>query len=226
MHAPHAAAAPGALPAAGRQYRPGHERPAGRHPEAPGRLRERRPRAPRRLSRHRQDHAGQGAGPLHRRPVQAGAVHARPPALGHPGRVDLRSAGPGLSLPPRAHLHRHPSRRRDQPRLAPHPVRAARGHGGRPDQRGRHHLPPRVAVLRHRHPESGGVPRHLSAARSADGPLRAAVRARLRGAGRRGGYSFGPGARPSHRRDRALSRHRRRGGRCGAARARSASAWS
>ena len=43
-----------------------------------------------------------------------------------------------LPLPPGAGLHEHPPRRRDQPRLAPHPVGAPRGDGGGPgDDRGR-----------------------------------------------------------------------------------------
>jgi len=42
-------------------------------------------------------------------------------------------------------------------------------------------LPAERAVLRHRHAESGRVPRHVPAARGTDGPVRAAVRARVCG---------------------------------------------
>src|SRR2546425_4230447 len=42
------------------------------------------------------------------------------------------------------------------------------------------------SLLRDRHAESGRVPRHLSAAGSADGPVRGAAEPGLRGAGGRG----------------------------------------
>ena len=60
------------------------------------------------------------------------------------------------------------------------------------------------AVLRDRHAEPGGVPGHLSAARGADGPLRDAVRPRLRAARRGGGDSHRAGRAPSPRRPQRL----------------------
>ena len=83
-----------------------------------------------------------------------------------------------------------------------------------------------AALLRDRDPEPGGVPRHLPAARGADGPLRAPVPAGLRRAGGRGGGPLRPGEAPSAGGPRALRVPGRRRRAPGRRRPRSGSATS
>ena len=72
-------------------------------------------------------------------------VHARPAADRRDRAVGLRPARAGVRVPARAGVHEHPARRRDQPRDAADPERAARGDGGAPDHGGRRVAPPRRA---------------------------------------------------------------------------------
>ena len=89
------------------------------------------PRARRGRARHRQDDSRQGAGALAGGQVLPHPVHARPAAHGHRRRHDLFRRERRLHLSPRSRLRQHRAGRRDQPRLAAHAVRAARGDGRR-----------------------------------------------------------------------------------------------
>ena len=95
--------------------------------------------------------------------------------------------GPGL-LPA-------PDGRRDQPRLAPHPVGAAAGDAGAPGGGGRRDPRPARALPRARHPEPDRAGGHLPAARGAARPLPAGG----------GGVLPGRGGRARH-----AARHHRR----------------
>ena len=86
-----------------------------------------------------QDHAGQGAGPVGGLHLQAHAVHAGPAAQRHHRRLHLQPEDAGVRVPPRAGHHADPAGRRDQPRHAQDPERAAGGHGGAAGDRGRRH---------------------------------------------------------------------------------------
>ena len=101
-------------------------------------------------------------------------------------------------------LHEHPVGRRDQPRLAAHAVGAARGDGGGPGQRGRGAARVAGVVFCDRHAEPGRVPRHLSAARGADGPVCDAIGPGLSDAGGGNGDARGAGAGASARADDGL----------------------
>ena len=95
-------------------------------------------------------------------------------------------------------------RRRDQPRDAQDPVRAARMHGGAPGHDRRHDLPDARPVPRHRHPEPDRVRGHVRAARGAARPVHAPPPARLPAADR--------GDRHPRRAEADASARRARGG--------------
>ena len=79
-------------------------------------------------------------------PFAAGAVHARPHAVGHHRLVGVRPAHRQLRLPARAGVHQPAARRRDQPGHAEDAGRPARGHAGAPGHRGGPHPPARAAL--------------------------------------------------------------------------------
>ena len=62
--------------------------------------------------------------------VLAGAVHARPDAIGRHRRIDLQPAHRRVRVPPGAGVHQRPARGRDQPRSPEDPGRAAGGDAG------------------------------------------------------------------------------------------------
>ena len=76
-----------------------------------------------------------------------------------------------LPLPARADLRQPRAGRRDQPRHAQDPVRAARGDAGAPGHRRPQPLPARPAVLRPRDPEPARDGGHLPPARGAARPV-------------------------------------------------------
>ena len=114
-----------------------------------------------------------------------------------------------VRVPPRAGVHEHPARRRDQPGDAEDPVGAVRGDGGGPGHRRRRDAPPAEAVSRPRHAEpdraGGDVPAPGGAAR----PLRDQDDARLPVARRRD-RDHRRAARPPPARRRSAGRHDRR----------------
>src|SRR5438045_904598 len=85
----------------------------------------------------------------------------------------------------------------------------AMGEGRMAAVRGLPPLTPARSVLRHRDPEPRGVPRHLSVAGSADGPLCPAVRPGLRRPPGRGRDPHRTGAPSPARRPRPLRERRR-----------------
>ncbi len=133
----------------------------------------------------RQDHAQQVARPQHRVHGAAHPVHARPAALGRDRRVDLQPEHPRVRVPARRRLRQHRGRRRDQPRLAQDPVRAAGVHGGAPGHRRQLDVLPGVAVHGHRDPEPHRDGGHLRPPRGPARPLHAAALDRLPGRGLR-----------------------------------------
>ena len=162
-----------------------------------------RPRAARRRPRRRQDPAVQGDRRGDRDPVRADPVHARSAADGHHRRERVRRPRQAVPLPPRADLHPHPARRRDQPRDAQDPVGAARGDGGALRHGRRRDPRARGAVPGARDDEPDRSPGHVRAARGADRSLHGDARDRLSVARRRG-----QGARLPPRRDAAaVDRH-------------------
>ena len=157
-----------------RRGRPGHLRPGERRRAHAGGAAGRRPRAAGRRAGPCQDQAGRDAGHRARPRFAPHPVHARPDAVRH---SRLRGDGAGrdrqalLPLHLRADLRAAADGRRDQPRLAAHPVGAAAGDAGVP----RHHRrrPPRSAraLPCAGDAEPAGAGRHLSAARSPARPL-------------------------------------------------------
>ncbi len=116
------------------------------------------------------------------------------------GRFHFQPARPAVPFSRRPGVHQHLARRRNQPRLAAHPIGLARGDGrSTGERRGR---TPEFAgiVFRHRHAEPGRVSRHLSAAGGADGPVCHAIHARLRPARGGGGHPHRAATQPSARR--------------------------
>ena len=113
----------------------------GKHDDRPprrGRAARRGPPADRGRARRRQDHVRQGAGPLDRLLGAAHPVHARPAAQRrHRRRASTTPSDARLRVQARPGVRQHRRRRRDQPRLAQDPVRAARVHGGAPGHRRR-----------------------------------------------------------------------------------------
>ena len=120
---------------------------------------------------HRQDQPREGARRHRAGHEQPHPVHARPAALRRHGRHDLRPGAAPVRVPPRARLRLDRARRRDQPRIAEDPVRAARGHGGVAGDRRRHAARGRPAVPRDRDAEPDRAGGHLQAARGAARPL-------------------------------------------------------
>jgi hypothetical protein len=112
-------------------------------------------------------------------------VHAGPAADGRDGPLDLRSALARLRVPGRADLRERRPRRRDQPRDAEDPVRAARGYGGEPGDGRRRDTRAAVALPPHRDREPDRVRGHLPAAGGPARPLLPTHRARLPGDRRR-----------------------------------------
>ena len=113
----------GGDPPGGRRPGPGHRPPAGGAAV-------RGPRAARGRAGHRQDAA---RAVLRGRPVaalQAHPVHARPDAGRRARHEPLRLRAQPVRAEPRARLHEHPARRRDQPHAAQDAGRAARGDAG------------------------------------------------------------------------------------------------
>ena len=118
--------------AAGREPRARRAR-AGRHaPALRPRPARRGPRDHRGLPGRGEDDAGEVARALARRRLLADSVHARPAALGRHRRQRLQPAHERVRVPARPGLRQRPPRRRDQPRLAEDPGRAARGDAGEP----------------------------------------------------------------------------------------------
>ena len=163
----------------------GHRGQARGRPARAHRAAGRGPPADRGRARRRQDHAGQGAGQVHRLHGAAHPVHPGPAALGHHRGVDLRPAAQGVRVQARRDLRQHRGRRRDQPRLAQDPVGAAGVHGGAAGDRRRHHLPPGGAVHGGGHPEPDRDGGHLPAARGPARPVHGPHLDGLPGAGRR-----------------------------------------
>ncbi len=123
---------------AARGPEPGAARQGTRHRSRPHRHLRRRARAPRGCARRGQDDARQGARQGVRRAIHPCAVHARSAAGRHHRLAGPQSGEGHLLVSPRPHLHEHPARRRDQPRLATDAGRAPRGHERVPgDRRGR-----------------------------------------------------------------------------------------
>ncbi len=151
-----------------RRSRPCHLRPGKRRRAHAGGVAGRRPRAAGRGARPCQDQTGRDAGRRARSRFPTHPVHARPDAVRH---SRLRGDGAGrirqafLPLHRRTDLRAVADGRRDQPRLAAHPVGPSAGDAGVPC----HHCgcPPRSAgaVPRAGDAESAGAGRHLSAAR-------------------------------------------------------------
>ena len=112
---------------------------------------------------------------------------------------------------PGAGLRQRGARRRDQPRLAEDPVRAARVHGRAPGHGRRHDLPARGAVPGDRHPEPGRDGGHLPAARGPARPVHGAGGHGLPGPRRRARMLEGHAAANPRRRPAAGGRHRGRG---------------
>ena len=92
-------------------------------------------------ARRGQDHARQGAGPVHRLLGAAHPVHPRPAAERHHRGQRLQPGTARVRVQAGAGVRQHRGRRRDQPGLAQDPVRAARVHGRAAGHRRRHHLP-------------------------------------------------------------------------------------
>ena len=108
-----------------------------------------------------------------------------PAALRRHRRLGLQPEHPRVRVPPRWRLRQHRGRRRDQPRLAQDPVRAAGVHGGAAGHRRQHDLPARAAVHGDRDPEPDRDGGHLRPARGAARPVHGAGLGRLPGRGRR-----------------------------------------
>ena len=137
------------LDSAGRirgQRRAGRRGQARRRAPRAGRAARRGPPAHRGRPRRRQDDAGQGAGPLDRLLGAAHPVHAGPAAERRHRRLGLRPGAARLRVQAGRGVRQPRRRRRDQPRLAEDPVRAARGDGGAPGHRRRHDVRARDAV--------------------------------------------------------------------------------
>ena len=150
-----------------------------------------------------------------------------PAAVRRHRRLGLQPEHPRVRVPARRRVRQHRGRRRDQPRLAQDPVRAARVHGGAPGHRRQHDLRARPAVHGHRQPEPDRDGGHLRPPRGTARPLHGAGVGRLPGRGRRDrdarlAHQQQPARRPRagdrRRRDRQAHRHRpagpRRRGRC------------
>ena len=158
---------------------------AGRRRQArPARARARRP--PRRRPRPargrpgpREDADGAVVRDGDRPPLLARPVHARPPADGRHGLVDLEPARARVRVPPGPRLLEPPPRRRDQPRPAEDAGGAARGDAGAPGVDRRDDPRARAAVPRARDAEPHRVRGHVPAARGAARPVRAAHGLRL-----------------------------------------------
>ena len=114
--------------------------------------------------------------------AQPRPVHARP-AAGRHHRHDRALRGPrdraAAAVRARPGLLQPAARRRDQPRLAAHPERAAGGDAGADGDGRRHHAPAAAPVLGARHPEPDRDAGHLPAARGAARPLPAEAAVRL-----------------------------------------------
>ena len=170
----------GRAAAVGRPAHVGREsgrRGRGHHPPRGHRPPRRRPRPARGRPGHGQDAARPRDRPQPRPRHGAGPGHARPAAVRRhrlePVRADrapLRR-GPGV--------HEPPAGRRDQPRDAADPERAARGDAGAPGVRRGDDAPPAGPVPRDRDPEPGRVRGHVRAAAGAARPVPAARRGRL-----------------------------------------------
>ena len=171
--------------------------------------RQRGPPDHRGLPRRRKDDAGQGARPLARLLVLAHPVHAGPAAHRRHRRERLRPALERVRFRPGPVFANIAARRRDQPRLAEDPGRAARVHAGEPGHRRRRQYALGAAVHGHRDAEPDRVRGHVPAARGAARPLRDAALARLSAARtRRRGCSR---SRRARRRSTSSSRWRLRG---------------
>ena len=120
--------------------------------------------ADRRRARRRQDHAGAGAGALRLLPLPSPAVHQRHAAQRRARRHHLQRARRSLRIQARADLQQLPAGRRNQSHHAQDAIGAARSHERKPGHDRRALAFPAAAVHGDRHAESGGAPRHLSAA--------------------------------------------------------------
>ncbi len=185
-----------ALPPNARQHRDGRARQARRGRARARVARLRGPRAARGRAGNRED----GARPRDRPDDRGGdrrahPVHARPPAHRRHRPGDLQPEDTRLRVPARAGLRQRPARRRDQPGDAEDAVGAARGDGRAPGDGGRGHPAAARPVLRDRDRESDRAGGHVSPARGAARPLRAADVARLPPARRRGADRPGAAAR-------------------------------
>ena len=118
-------------------HRVGDRGQARRRPDRGDRAARRGSPADRGRARRRQDHAGQGAGPGDRLLGAPDPVHPGPAAQRHHRRQRLPPGDPRLRVQAGRDLRQRRRRRRDQPRLAQDPVRAARVHGGAPGHRRR-----------------------------------------------------------------------------------------
>ncbi|CAA9564598.1 MAG: FIG022979: MoxR-like ATPases, partial [uncultured Thermomicrobiales bacterium] len=156
------------------------------------------PRPDRRRAGGRQDEFGPGAGALDRRGVPANPMHAGSAAVRHRRGLVLRPEGGRFPVPGRAGVRQRGPGRRDQPRHAAHPVRPARSDGRADRLRRGRTRPPSPSVPGPGDREPDRTRRHVSAARSAVGPLPDPPRPRLPGRDR-GGRDPAPGARPGRR---------------------------
>ena len=123
---------------------------------------------------HRQDAAREVDGGRDRRPLRPGAVHARPasrPTSPAP-RCTARPPASGTSGPGPVFAN-VVARRRGEPRVAPHPGRAARADGRAPGHRRRRDAPAARSVLRRRDPEPVRQRGHVPVAREPARPVRA-----------------------------------------------------
>ena len=114
----------------GRRDELGDRGQAGRRAHRDHRAARRGPPARRGRAGRRQDAARQDARPLDRLHGAAGAVHPRPAAQRHHRRLGVQPGRARLRVPPGRDLRQRRGRRRDQPRLAQDPERAAGVDGG------------------------------------------------------------------------------------------------
>ena len=124
---------------------------------------------------HRQDAARQVAGQRDRRTFRAGPVHARPAARRRHRHLGVQPGDRRVGVPRRAGVRERAARRRGEPRVAPHPGRAARTDGGAPGHDRRRDAPAARAVLPRRHREPVRARGHVPAARQSARPVRDGV---------------------------------------------------
>ncbi len=103
----------------------------------------------------RQNHAGQGPGPLVRPRLPAHPVHPGPTAFGRHRDERLRPGHFHVQLPARAGVRQRGAGGRDQPGVAEDAVRPPRGHAGGTGHGGQRDALPAVPVSRHSNAEPG-----------------------------------------------------------------------